>query len=125
MLLVFVAFFGCMKSESAKGVGPHVAGAAMVSRLIDVSSASDAAAELSANAGTDAPSRGCDCGGADPCATNAIQQKAEVRASAPQADYVGTFGTHEDVGAAGVPQARPPRARPATTTLAMHCVWRT
>jgi hypothetical protein len=123
MLLVFVAFFGCMKVDSAKGAGTHEAGAVAVSRLINISS--DAAAESSANAGTDAPSRGCDCGGADPCATNAIQQKAEVRASAPHADSVESFGTHEDVGATGVPRTRPPGVRSATTTLAMHCVWRT
>ena len=123
MLLVFVAFFGCMKSDSAKGREPHPASAAAVSRLINVSS--DSSAELSANAGTDAPSRGCDCGGADTCATNAIQQKAEVRAAGPEADYVGSFGAHEQRRATGVPQTRPPGARSASTTLAMHCVWRT
>ena len=123
MLLVFVAFFGCVKADSDKSEGMRPVGATMVSRLINFSS--DAAAEMSANAGTDAPSRGCDCGGADPCATNAIQQKAEVRASAPQADSVESFGTNEDVGATGVPHTRPPGVRSATTTLSMHCVWRT
>ena len=125
MVLVFVAFFGCMKVDSAKSEGMRPAGAAVVSQLIDVCFSSDTAADLSANAGPDAPSRGCDCGGADSCATNAIQQKAEVRAAGPEADYVGSFGVHEDSGASGVPQTRPPGVRSASTTLAMHCVWRT